>query len=76
MYNPTSYITSILNVKPIKSPEDPRIMSTSPDHTADMEFENQDDHDHSFVESKPNSVGRHPFGNNLFEKSNQQILPR
>ena len=40
-------------------------MSTSPDQTADMEFENQDDHDRdqSFVEFKRNSVDRHPFGN-------------
>lgn len=57
VYNPISYITSILNVKPIKPIEDPRIMSTSPDQTADMEFENLYD----FGESKPNSVGRHPF---------------
>jgi len=51
-------------------------MSTSPDQTADMEFENQDDHDHSFIESKPNSVGRHPFGNISLKKIRQQILSR
>ena len=59
MYSPQSYISSIINVKTPKIHDDPRI-SSSPDGTADHELENQEDR--SFIESKPNSVSRHPFG--------------
>jgi len=62
VYSPMAYVSSLINVKHPTLKDESRV-SSSPDRTADAEFEHQDDQ--SLIESKPNSVVRNPFVDDL-----------